>query len=729
MTTEQQIEYLIGELGLHIFPLRKDTKQPYAGSWYDYTTNSVTDAKAMHAGIKKIKSYSKTLNQEVEPDFTGCIFGVNMGASNKCAVDVDVGWHEKQKRNKEGFQNFQALKASNGYPKTFTVRTPSGGFHIITEGKCKSNNSTLAKDVDIKSDGAYIVAPGTVSSKGKYEVIHNVPFEPTPQWLLYAQGQRQERKEILAVPGEEMTEAQRAEIESALEYIPCEDYDTIVKRVGMALHHEYPGPDGLEVWDNWCKGLGEAYRSTLCASKWSTFGNSDDPSKDITINTLFKTAREHDWPGAGAAAAFAEDIILPDEDEPLETLSPFPIDVFNPEWARLAQQVADIAMMPVQLPAMVMLSTVSGAIGKLMEVVGGSNHGPCRGNLYVIGTAPSSTGKDVAARLADPVHEYEECLRNTAAFQCDEECEPPTLVISNSTGEALMVKLAEGDETLFSFSAEAGDLVRIAAGAYRKQGGDYSVLNAAWSGSFVRVTRINRGDTRLQKPCLSLFWAIQPDFFGELARDGEAIHSGFLPRCLCFDSEATYALDDGVRREVDSDLLNKWSLFIRTTLQHRIDAAEPKQLNCTHEATEAFLIFHNKMQERRQAEPAEAELLGKARENAIRVALVLAVMDDADQIDRTCAERAVRLIQWCLESTILMVNRHNMDRLESAAEKLYRKIKSVSGYNGVAKTRDLVRNNGYDKQALLHLVDTFPAMFDLVKVPTKGRPSERIRTK
>ena len=87
--------------------------------------------------------------------------------------------------------------------------------------------------------------------------------------------------------------------------------------------------DPPRVWDNWCKGLGEAYRSTLCASKWSTFGNSDDPSKDITINTLFKTAREHDWPGAGAAAAFAEDIILPDEDEPLETLSPFPIDVFN----------------------------------------------------------------------------------------------------------------------------------------------------------------------------------------------------------------------------------------------------------------------------------------------------------------------------------------------------------------------------------------------------------------
>lgn len=306
-----QIDYLIGELGLHVFPLRPDTKQPYAGSWYDYTTNSPTDARAMHAGIKTIKSFSKTLNREVEPDFTGCIWGVNMGASNKCAVDIDVGWHEKQKRQKEGFKNFEALKAKHGYPKTFTVRTPSGGFHIITEGKCKSNNSVVAKDIDIKSDGAYIVAPGTVTSKGKYEVIHDVPFEPTPKWLLDLQGQRQERTEILAVVGKEMTDAQRQEIESALEHIPCEEYDTIVKRVGMAIHHEYPGPDGLEVWDNWCRGLGEAYSSTLCASKWSTFGHSSEDGKDITIATLFKTAREYDWQGYSQDAAQAFTDALP----------------------------------------------------------------------------------------------------------------------------------------------------------------------------------------------------------------------------------------------------------------------------------------------------------------------------------------------------------------------------------------------------------------------------------
>jgi hypothetical protein len=310
-----QIDYLIGELGLHIFPLQPDSKSPYAGSWPAQTTNDPTLARAWHAGISTHTSYSKKEQRDVTVNFEGCIWGVNCGASDLCATDIDEGWHKKQKRQKQGFKNFQVLKEKHGFAPTFTVKTPSGGFHLLTKGKCKSDTSgKVAKDVDIKSDGAYIVAPGTVTSKGKYEVIHELPFAPTPKWLLDMRGQREERKEIMAVVGKEMTEAQRAELEDALRHIdPDCDHDTF-RDVGMGIHHSFRGDDGFEVWDAWSQGnLGDwgcpdTYSDKSCKSKWISFGNSDDPSKDITIATVFFKARENGWQGYSpdACTAFAD---------------------------------------------------------------------------------------------------------------------------------------------------------------------------------------------------------------------------------------------------------------------------------------------------------------------------------------------------------------------------------------------------------------------------------------
>ncbi len=310
-----QIDYLIGELGLHIFPLRPETKQPYAGSWSAQTTNDPTLARMWQQGLATHKSYSKSLQKDVEPDFSGCIWGVNCGKSNICVLDIDEGWHEKQQRHKEGFANFLALKKANGgYVDTFAVQTPSKGFHVITTGKCKSNNSVIAKDVDVKSDGAYIVAPGTVTSKGEYKVIKNLPFAPTPQWLLDKQGPRVDRKEILAVVGQEMTDAERAKLIDALSHIdPDQDHDHF-RDIGMGINHSFPGEDGFEVYDAWAKGeysdagCPDTYTYESCKSKWLSFGKSDTPGTDITIATVYHHAIEGGWvyTPPSARAAFAD---------------------------------------------------------------------------------------------------------------------------------------------------------------------------------------------------------------------------------------------------------------------------------------------------------------------------------------------------------------------------------------------------------------------------------------
>lgn len=714
--------------GFSIFPLRPNVKAGFYKnvSWKRTTTDDPVQAMYWHSGIAKGEDDSGN-----PVSFEGCSWGIACGPSNICVVDIDV------KDGAPGLVSKAQMEQEYGALNPgFVVQTQSGGAHYYFTGKCRSQNNFLGSKedksgIDIKSDGGMVMAPGSiVNGEDGYVVINGTPADMTtaPQWIIKSLGQRAVRKAVELVAGKEMSDLQRRELESALDYIPCTDYDTIIYTVGMAIHHSYPGSDGLEVWDDWCKGLGERYDSSLCEKKWITFRQSTDSSKDRTVASLFFEAKQNRWPGVTAAEAFEIEATLPDEDEPLETLPDFPIEVFHSSWARLAQETADIAMMPVQLPAMVMLATVSGALGKSAEAVGGSNHGPCRGNLFISGVAPSSTGKDVAAKLADPIHIYAEKLKNMAAFNSSEDYEPPKLIINNATSEALIRRMSTEQGALFSFSSEAGDMVRIALGAYKKQGGDFASLNAAWSGGFISVDRIGRDSVHLADPCLSLFWAVQPDFFAELASNGEAIQSGFLPRCLCFDSEATYAHDDGNKREISPELLQQWEQLVGSILDQRLKAEDTIQYFCDESATEVFRIFHNRIQDRRINSPECAALLGKARENAIRVALILAVMEKADGISEDLAQRAVNLVEWCLNSTLIMVGRFNMDRTEGDAKKLYDKIKSRQ-YNGEASIRDLVRNSGYDKNSLLQLVDSFPSMFETVKIPTKGRPSERIRTK
>ena len=201
---------------------------------------------------------------------------------------------------------------------------------------------------------------------------------------------------------------------------------------------------------------------------------------------------------------------------------PFPVHCLPEQWQDLAVQSAELAQMPAQLPAMTMLATVSAAVGKAWITTGGSNHGESRANLYVIACAKSSTGKDVAARLAHPFFEFEQELQNNySESEYAEDRSKPLLSVSNATSEALAARMQNPTETLFSFSAEAGDLMRVASGIYKNGKGEYSFYNGAWSGTHTQFTRMTRDDVTLASPCLSLFWAVQPDYFGEMTKGAE----------------------------------------------------------------------------------------------------------------------------------------------------------------------------------------------------------------
>ncbi|MFG2227885.1 bifunctional DNA primase/polymerase [Streptomyces sp. NPDC048644] len=100
-----------------------------------------------------------------------------------------------------GFHTLAVLAALRGAPdpaeddQTLRVRTPSGGLHIWYQSGadrtwlCSSGSSTgraLAWQVDVRSTGGYIVAPGTTTYDGTYTPVGTCRTPaPLPQWLAH----------------------------------------------------------------------------------------------------------------------------------------------------------------------------------------------------------------------------------------------------------------------------------------------------------------------------------------------------------------------------------------------------------------------------------------------------------------------------------------------------------------------------------------------------------------
>ncbi len=102
-------------------------------------------------------------------------------ASGLFVLDVDP--------DNGGQDNLDVLLAEHGsLPPTLTVRTGSGGTHYYfayPEGVDLGNSAgRLGKGLDTRGEGGQVVAPPSVSGKGAYSVLDDVPIAEAPSWLL-----------------------------------------------------------------------------------------------------------------------------------------------------------------------------------------------------------------------------------------------------------------------------------------------------------------------------------------------------------------------------------------------------------------------------------------------------------------------------------------------------------------------------------------------------------------
>ena len=158
----------LAKLGLKIFPIARGTKRPVKGlKWKDESTDDEM----------KIMGWAA-----IHPD---CNWAIDCGKSGLIAMDFDT------KDGKAGFEERDMLDLEYGLPHTLVIKTPNDGEHRFYWGKCKSGTDITGSGsgFDIKSEGGYVVAAGSVLAEGSYEIVTNGSIAKIDEGMLeYIEG-------------------------------------------------------------------------------------------------------------------------------------------------------------------------------------------------------------------------------------------------------------------------------------------------------------------------------------------------------------------------------------------------------------------------------------------------------------------------------------------------------------------------------------------------------------
>jgi hypothetical protein len=463
------------------------------------------------------------------------------------------------------------------------------------------------------------------------------------------------------------------------------------------------------------------------------------------------------------------------EPSPDLTQGEFPLDALNATQREIVERVADTYRLHPSLPGISSLAVIGGALGRGFAAVNAMPGCETYPNIFALNVALRSTGKgNSASKIAAPIihansalqtfyrdtelpalkvraktlrRELEEGYKSgTTEEQRLAEIErdlgelelqikhPPALYTGSATGAATSELLARNDEQLLFYSPEAGDALKVALGRFTADNSaDIDLLLSGYSVESFSESRVSRGNKHFEHPCISILWYVQPLLLADLIGDEKAVDRGFTARFLYAAPPATdIPYDDGRHVEVPAVSIERWGELVGRLLEFR--GQPTHQIGCYPEAQEIFRAYHNEVVGLRNGIYRDVQGdLGRARENAIRVALGQCVADAVDagrtprEITPDQARRAVRIVRFSYGQFISV-----MAPVRDAqwTKRLLRLIEICRQSGGHRTLNDLDRSNGFSRETVVELVRRYP---ESLKIETTtpgssgGRPSEIVR--
>ena len=159
--------------GMSVFPVRPGDKRPAVPDW---------EHKAC-ADADRVARYWPA----------GANIGIACGPSRLVVVDLDCHTELPEEWRLPGLRDGRdvlaqlAEWASQPWPSTYTVRTPSGGWHLYfaapKASRIRNSASLIGPQIDVRAAGGYVVGEGSVIGGKRYEVVDGREAAELPDWI------------------------------------------------------------------------------------------------------------------------------------------------------------------------------------------------------------------------------------------------------------------------------------------------------------------------------------------------------------------------------------------------------------------------------------------------------------------------------------------------------------------------------------------------------------------
>lgn len=163
MTSKLDAALALAKRGFKVFPIAPKAKFPPL--WNNWPLHATNDATAL-------QDWPQDAN-------------IGIHCEGMLVLDVDVA--------KGGAESLAYLQAVYDLPETLTTITPSGGKHLfyrLPAGHPGVPNSVerIGNGIDVRSNGGYVMAPGSETPAGRYRFEADAEIAPAPDWLVLKAG-------------------------------------------------------------------------------------------------------------------------------------------------------------------------------------------------------------------------------------------------------------------------------------------------------------------------------------------------------------------------------------------------------------------------------------------------------------------------------------------------------------------------------------------------------------
>ncbi len=704
------------ELGWHVFPLAPGQKTPI-------TTHGVKDATTNRKQIEEWWSKWPNANIAVACGRQSGIY----------VIDVD-----ESKRG--GISGRASLKEFPDLLLTITQNTPRGGFHALFKaGNPPANRNSFRPDIDIRGDGYYVVlAPSISSNGGKYEWV-----EGCSPWDILPAEYPDFMRPVVRAPSSPVAPVNTRIVSQAyggddvlrrasLYLTTCEPaiqgqagHDKLLYAAGRMVHgflltdsqaydilaREY-NPRCVPPWDlssqkdekDFRRKVSEARRLPSQNSEgWllndDSYSNSNNVGGVYTSNGV--TIRISDLLDSRKAiqegceerlgSSLQEDEGCGEEGFRMAGNPNKELDFLCKPTGLLGELCSWLNATSLRSQPFLSLAASLTFLGALFGRKIKDDLGS-RTNLYCMGVAPSSAGKQHALNQ----------IRNLTTAAGVVDLLGGDYIASDS---AIEERISRSPNTLFLWDEIGHLLAHIRSGASRNHAQVVSLLmklySAAGSMYLGREYAEKERQRTIMQPCCCIYGTSTPERFTSGISPDE-LQDGWLSRCLVFNSssnprkrrniEQRNKIPDRIIQQVrawhELKVERKTGSELSKLVTENYDEQQPEQITIpTDKVSERiFIAFDDETTDYGKSHPQLARLWGKGEENARRIALVVAAGENFESpvITSQIADYACRLIGYLLiDFGEKIVPEIVSSETEKNKRKVYRVI-DTAGKSGIA---------------------------------------------